>query len=574
MKHFLHILVLTLILALPLRVCADTVTFDFTTDGGLHALGIGKPNPKKGTDLSDKGYTLQDVTLTQKKNNASTPTRIWNSKGNIELRFYANSELTLSVPAGKQITSIIFTGNLKSTCNSGALNDLSWTNKNSVTNSVTFKASATNNIKTITVNYSATQPTKPIAKVNSIKELKTLASGTKATLTLTDGNEGSMARVLYVFGTGNTQEAYVRDATGAICFYGINPNVPFVSNQHLAGQITGEYVVENGVPYFKAIPNVTNTSLLVIAAPVTEQAVQPTEIEAKNYLDNTADWVYLKNLTLVDDALTTQDGIVINNRFGSNEKYTAPYQGAIIDLTGIVVPNSGRKEINPIYLNSHRPITFVIDEEKTFVLPQSDITDAAVRLKRTFSADHWDTFAVPFDIEEKDLAGAKIAIFTKQVEDNNLIFDDKQTQIEAGKPYLIKWNIENPTFEGITLKATKPETVTSNDGQYSFVAVYSPKTLALDKTERYLSTDKSLNYPVSVDNKANLLKGLHAYYRVPATATVKISFSSTPNAITRPFMLTNKVMKVYNLNGQYVGSTLNNLPKGVYIVNGHKLIIK
>ena len=574
MKHFLHIFVLTLILALPLRVCADTVIFDFTTDGGLNALGIKKPNPKKGTDLSDTGYTLQDVTLTQKKKNASAPTRIWNSKVNIELRFYANSELTLSVPAEKQITSIVFTGNLKSTCNSGSLNDLSWTNNNSVISSVTFKASATNNINTITVNYSATQPTKPIAKVNSIKELKALASGTKAILTLTDGNEGSMARVLYVFGTGNTQEAYIRDKTGAVCFYSINPNVAFVSNQHLAGQITGEYVVENGVPYFKAIPNVTNTSLLVIAAPVTEQAVQPKEIEAKNYLDNTADWVCLKNLTLIDDALSTQDGIVINNRFGSNEKYTAPYQGAIIDLAGIVVPNSERKEINPIYLNNHRPITFVIDEEKAFVLPQSDITDAAVRLKRTFSADHWDTFAVPFDIEAKDLASAKIATFTKQVEDNTMIFDDKQTQIEAGKPYLIKWNIENPSFEGITLKATTPETVTSNDGQYSFVAVYSPKTLVVDKTERYLSTDESLNYPVSADNKANLLKGLHAYYRVPATATVKISFSSTPNAITRPYMLTDKAMKVYNLNGQYVGSTLSNLPKGVYIVNGHKMIIK
>ena len=574
MKHFLHILVLTLILALPLRLCANTVTFDFTTDVGLNALGIGKPNPKKGTDLSDTGYTLQDVTLTQKKNNASMPTRIWNSKGNIELRFYANSELTLSVPAGKQITSIVLTGNLKCTCNCGALNGLSWTNNNSVMSSVTFKASATNNINTITVNYSATQPTKPIAKVNSIKELKTLASGTKATLTFTDGNEDSMARVLYVFETGNTQEAYVRDATGAVCFYGINPNVPFVSNQHLAGQITGEYVVENGVPYFKAIPNVTNTSLLVIAAPVTEQTVQPNEIEAKNYLDNTADCVCLKDQTLIDDALTTQDGIVINNRFGSNENYTAPYKGAIIDLTGIAVPNSERKEINPIYLNNQRPITFVIDEEKAFVLPQSDITDAAVRLKRTFSAEHWDTFAVPFDIEAKDLASAKIATFTKQVEDNTMIFNDKQTQIAAGKPYLIKWNIENPTFEGITLKATTPETVTSNDGQYSFVAVYSPKTLAVDKTERYLSTDESLNYPVSADNKANLLKGLHVYYCVPATATVKISFSSTPNAITRPYMLTNKAMKVYNLNGQYVGSTLSNLPKGVYIVNGHKLIIK
>ena len=574
MKHFLHILVLTLILALPLRVCADSVTFDFTTDGGLNALGIVKPKQGKATNLLDKSYSLQDVTLTQKQNNASMPTRIWNSKGNIDLRTYPNSELTLSVPVGKQITSISFDGNVKNTCNSGELNGLSWTNNNLVISSVTFIASQKNRINKITVNYSATQPTKPIAKVNSIKELKTLASGTKATLTFTDDNEGSMARVLYVFGTGNTQEAYVRDTTGAVCFYGINPNVPFVSNQHLAGQITGEYVVENGVPYFKAIPNVTNTSLLVIAAPITEQAVQPKEIEAKNYLDNTADWVCLKDQTLIDDAFTTQDDIVINNRFGSNEKYTAPYQEAIIDLTGIVVPNSERKEINPIYLNNHRPITFVIDEEKAFVLPQSDITDTAVRLKRTFSADHWDTFAVPFDIEAKDLASAKIATFTKQVEDNTLIFDDKQTQIEAGKPYLIKWNIENPTFEGITLKATTPETVTSNDGQYSFVAVYSPKTLAVDKTERYLSTDESLNYPVSADNKANLLKGLHAYYRVPATATVKISFSSTPNAITRPYMLTNKAMNVYNLNGQYVGSTFSNLPKGVYIVNGHKLIIK
>lgn len=235
--------------------------------------------------------------------------------------------LLLAYQQGNRLQVLFFTGNLKSTCNSGALNGLSWTNDNSVINSVTFKASATNNINTITVNYSAMQPKKPIAKVNSIKELKTLASGTKATLTLTDGNEGSMARVLYVFGTGSTQEAYVRDTTGAVCFYGINPNVPFVSNQHIAGQITGEYVVENGVPCFKAIPNVTNTSLLVIAAPVTEQAVQPKEIKAKNYLDNTADWVCLKDQTLVDDALTTQDGIVINNRFGSNEKYTAPYKG-------------------------------------------------------------------------------------------------------------------------------------------------------------------------------------------------------------------------------------------------------
>ena len=32
--------------------------------------------------------------------------------------------------------------------------------------------------------------------------------------------------------------------------------------------------------------------------------------------------------------------------------------------------------------------------------------------------------------------------------------------------------------------------------------------------------------------------------------------------------------RVYNLNGQYVGTTLNGLSKGVYIVNGKKVIMK
>ncbi|MFC2713144.1 MAG: subtilase, partial [Segatella salivae] len=30
----------------------------------------------------------------------------------------------------------------------------------------------------------------------------------------------------------------------------------------------------------------------------------------------------------------------------------------------------------------------------------------------------------------------------------------------------------------------------------------------------------------------------------------------------------------YNLNGQYVGTTLNGLSKGVYIVNGKKVVVK
>ncbi|WP_249112461.1 hypothetical protein [Prevotella melaninogenica] len=433
-----------------MRVLADTATFDFSSDEGLNALGINKPEKGEGkekersTNLGDREYSIDKVTM--RCTNAKTATRIWRAGDQTDLRFYKNGgSITFTVPTGQQITNIAFTGTLESNCNTGQLNGKEWNDGGTPTNSVTFTANDKNYIKTITITYSNPKPEKTITKVNSIKELKALESGSYATLNFTDGNNGSMARVLHVYGTGDTQEAYIRDNTGAVCFYGISPNVPFAYNQHLAGQITGEYVLENGIPRFKAISNKTNTSQLVIAAPITEENVQPKEIEATEYNDNIADWVLLKNQKIINEQLTTQEGIVINNRFNSTtskDKYTEPYNGAIIDLAGIAIPNGVKHEINPMYQNGQRPIIFVIDDEKTFVSPQHDITDAAVRLKRTLSSQYWNTFAVPFDIEYDALENVEIAKFTGKVEGNTMIFEKEQTLIEAGVPYIVKWDIK------------------------------------------------------------------------------------------------------------------------------------
>lgn len=584
MKHFLHILVLTFVLVSPLRVLASTVTFDFSSDEGLNALEIKKPEKgekkdkekDRSTNLGDREYSINKVTM--KCTSAKTATRIWRTGDQTELRFYTGSSITFTVPTGYQITNIVFNGTqLKSTANKGQLNGEEWNDAGIITNSVTFTANDKNYIKTITITYSTPKPEKTITKVNSIKDLKALESGSYATLNLTDGDNGSMARVLHVYGTGDTQEAYIRDNTGAVCFYGINPNVPFAYNQHLAGQITGEYVLENGIPLFKAISDKTNTSQLVIADPITEVNVQPKEIEATEYNDNIADWVLLKNQRMINEQLTTQEGIVINNRFNSTtskDKYTEPYNGAIIDLAGIATPNGAKHEINPMYQNGQRAVVFVIDDEKPFVSPQNDIIDAAVRLKRTLSASHWNTFAIPFDIEYDALENVEIAKFTGKVEGSTMIFEKEQSLIEAGVPYIIKWDIKDPTFESVTLKATKAKTIKSNDGQFNFVAIYKPTALALNKTERYLAKDGNLYYPSSADNKANLLKGLRAFYRVPATTGAKIAFFGEATGINSPEILTAPTsLKVYNLKGQHMGNSINNLPKGIYIVNGRKLII-
>ena len=576
MKRILRFFVLISVLVPPLQGLADTVTFDFSTDEGLKALGIAKPAEDGGTNLTKPTYTIGSVSMSY--TSASTPTRVWNGKGNTELRFYKKGgSITFSVPEGQHITSVVFTGTLHSKANLGKLSSREWTDNGTNTNFVTFTATATNNIKSIVITYSAAQPEQPIFTVNSIKELKALQSGSRATLCLTDGDEGSMARVLYVHGTGDTQEAYVRDRTGAVCFYGINPNVPFVCNQHMAGKITGEYVLENGVPRFKAVSTLTNTSLLVIAAPVTEAEVQPKEIKTADYAANVADWISLKNLHIAADGLSAQEGITVRNRFGitaDKDKYVAPYAGAIVDIAGIAVPDGDKKEINPLFENNQRPVVFVIDEGEAFVSPQHDMADVAVRLNRTLTSGHWNTFAVPFDIETESLKDAQIAKFTGKMEGSTMIFENGLTRIEAGTPYLVKCEVKNPTYEGVTLKAINAQTVSSADGLYSFVATYSPATLALDKTERYLGSDGNLYYPTGAEGQANRLKGLRAYYRVPATAGTKIAFFDETTGIALPKEQSQPCQfKVYNLNGQYLGSSLNGLPKGLYIVNGRKVII-
>ncbi len=576
MKRILRFFVLISVLVPPLQGLADTVTFDFSTDEGLKALGIAKPAEDGGTNLTKPTYTIGSVSMSY--TSASTPTRVWNGKGNTELRFYKKGgSITFSVPEGQHITSVVFTGTLHSKANLGKLSSREWTDNGTNTNFVTFTATATNNIKSIVITYSAAQPEQPIFTVNSIKELKALQSGSRATLCLTDGDEGSMARVLYVHGTGDTQEAYVRDRTGAVCFYGINPNVPFVCNQHMAGKITGEYVLENGVPRFKAVSTLTNTSLLVIAAPVTEAEVQPKEIKTADYAANVADWISLKNLHIAADGLSAQEGITVRNRFGitaDKDKYVAPYAGAIVDIAGIAVPDGDKKEINPLFENNQRPVVFVIDEGEAFVSPQHDMADVAVRLNRTLTSGHWNTFAVPFDIETESLKDAQIAKFTGKMEGSTMIFENGLTRIEAGTPYLVKCEVKNPTYEGVTLKAINAQTVSSADGLYNFVATYSPATLALDKTERYLGSDGNLYYPTGTEGQANRLKGLRAYYRVPATAGTKIAFFDETTGIALPKEQSQPCqLKVYNLSGQYLGSSLNGLSKGLYIVNGRKVII-
>lgn len=58
---------------------------------------------------------------------------------------------------------------------------------------------------------------------------------------------------------------------------------------------------------------------------------------------------------------------------------------------------------------------------------------------------------------------------------------------------------------------------------------------------------------------------------------IQLSFTYSTNGGIKKIETTGQKLvdtRVYNLNGQYVGTTLNSLSKGVYIVNGKKVVVK
>ena len=126
------------------------VTFDFTTEDGLEALGIAYPTTDAGngayaTDLEEgKAYSQNGISLTAKY--GSTATRIWlAANGKLDLRHYKGGVLTFAAPAGKVITNIVFDG--ADVSGLTTLVDKAWTG-----NASTVEIPAAADAKTIKIN--------------------------------------------------------------------------------------------------------------------------------------------------------------------------------------------------------------------------------------------------------------------------------------------------------------------------------------------------------------------------------------------------------------------------------------
>ena len=206
-------------------------------------------------------------------------------------------------------------------------------------------------------------------------------------------------------------------------------------------------------------------------------------------------------------------------------------------------------------------------------------------VRRTFKNDGgWYTLCLPFALTEEDITnqfkGADFEEFSSVSQDGgsvNLKFN-KVTETKAGVPYLVKPKntVENLMFIDKMISVSEPIKVTQNiNGKdYSFVGTFDPTTLPVDGTARFIgSSGVELVAPTS---NGGDLKGLRAYFLFPSSgAQAKVCHGEIPTSIQfEKVDGQDAVHRIYNLNGQYVGNDQDRLQKGIYVVNGKKVVIK
>ena len=212
-----------------------------------------------------------------------------------------------------------------------------------------------------------------------------------------------------------------------------------------------------------------------------------------------------------------------------------------------------------------------------------------------FCDDEWNTLCLPFGLSADQIANGSLAgadmrslASASFSEDTVTIIFSPVDNIEAGKPYIIKWapgaDIANPLFNGVLIN-NNTNNFKSTDETISFLGTYSMTSFDTEVTDiLFMDSGSQLKWPLP----GATIGACRAYFQLASGSPAKsfvLSFSDDnddePTAIASLETANSQssiVNGVYDLQGRKINaqSSMFNaqLPKGIYINNGKKIVVK
>lgn len=216
--------------------------------------------------------------------------------------------------------------------------------------------------------------------------------------------------------------------------------------------------------------------------------------------------------------------------------------------------------------------------DNSAVLEKNNGKEVNVMLKRTLVADSWNTLCLPFCMSNdavQTVFGEGTVL--KQMKEwnaaENVIYFETADAIVAGQPYIIKPVEAKESFllqDQMVLNAVNNAT----SGDISFCGIMS--STQLSESDVFLGTDGELYLPNVAEENGDVLRGFRAYFKgINSIANTKVNIEGVVSGIENingATAYTNG--KVYTLAGQYVANSTKGLMKGIYVVNGKKIVVR
>ena len=253
----------------------------------------------------------------------------------------------------------------------------------------------------------------------------------------------------------------------------------------------------------------------------------------------------------------------------------------------------------------------------------------SIKLTRTFKPNQWTTLSLPFNLTQTEVeqifgTGTQIIVFDKAEPTSARIyltfFYHEIQNVLPGYPYLIRPTLKYDTNNSNSAVNAPTHTISADGKELTAFTVYNKAINPFIEqhefksdgytakcTPSYCTANVNGNYSkqykkgdifvsegdgtVYISEGNSYGKGYRSYIDYTGTtATAKalsISFSGVEdgddNGTTTEIRVTELaddvietlgIGGVYNLNGQKVADTTRNLPAGIYIVNGRKVVVK
>ncbi len=272
-----------------------------------------------------------------------------------------------------------------------------------------------------------------------------------------------------------------------------------------------------------------------------------------------------QNLTTPSTGLDSEGGTLINYEMYFVVSTAGDYKLVLTNTSGgnnaVVVSNM------ELFSTDALPIS----EDGT--KPYAAGTYPSVTFDRSFNTSNRSTMVLPFAMD----ADATEAAFDEVYELSSVSGESLQftsaSSIEAGKPYLVKSKAAAlPTQNDVALD---PSTTVTNtvvvDGTttVTFVGRFAGESLTSENSTAYIVSGNKL---YNVASKVTI-KPYRGYFTVETSGEAKafnLVFDELPTAIQSVETDNMKDATIFNLAGQRV----NKAQKGIYIVNGKKVLVK